>query len=277
VTLDHVLEAAQHYAAQGLSVFPCVFGTKEPAVRRGFYAASANPEVIRRWFGGSLRYNLAIRTGLASSAWVLDIDDRHGGFASVDGLEQRYGRLPLTRRCRTANGVHLWWRATLPVQCSESRVGPGLDAKGDGGYVMAPPSVHPDGPIYTWANDEPLAIAPGWLLKLTRKPPPPRFTLPPRTHNGPPGAYGAAALEREIQELAAAPRGCRNHALNRASFSLHQLVAGGELDGADVERELLAAAEANGLMADPDDGPCKVVATIRSGARAGLQHPRGRP
>jgi len=71
--------------------------------------------------------------------------------------------------------------------------------------------------------------------------------------------------------------GSRNHALNKASFCLHQLVAGGELDGPDVERELLAAAYANGLMADPGDGPRKVMATIRSGARAGLQHPRRRP
>jgi hypothetical protein len=58
---------------------------------------------------------------------------------------------------------------------------------------------------------------------------------------------------------------------------LHRLVAGGELDGADVERALLAAADANGLMADLDDGPRKVIATIRSGARAGLRHPRRRP
>jgi hypothetical protein len=179
MTRERFLEVALDYAAQGLSVFPCVFGTKEPAVRRGFYSASTNPEVIRRWFGGTLQYNIAIRTGLASGAWVLDIDDRHGGFASVDELEQRYGKLPLTRRCRTANGVHLWWRNTCPIQCSADRVGPGLDVKSENGYVMVPPSVHPDVPIYTWANDEPLAIAPEWLVRLTRKPPPTRFVLPP--------------------------------------------------------------------------------------------------
>jgi hypothetical protein len=234
--------------------------------------------VIRRWFGGTVRYNIAIRTGLASGAWVLDVDHRHGGFASLDALEQQHGRLPPTRRCKTANGVHLWWRATGgPIQCSESRVGEGLDVKADGGYVMAPPSVHPDGPIYAWDNDESLATAPDWLIKLTRKPAPAPFKLPPRTHNGPPGAYGAAALQREIEALANTPKRQRNIALNKASFCLHQLVAGGELDGADVERELLAAADANGLMADPDDGPRKVLATIRSGMRAGLQHRRSRP
>jgi hypothetical protein len=130
--------------------------------------------------------------------------------------------------------------------------------------------------FYRWLSIGGLATAPGWLVELTRKPAPAPIKLPPRTHNGPPGAYGAAALEREIDELAAAPRGCRNHALNKASFCLHQLVAGGELDGADVERELLAAAATNGLLADPQDGPASVLRTIRSGARAGLQNPRSR-
>jgi Bifunctional DNA primase/polymerase, N-terminal len=86
--------------------------------------------------------------------------------------------------------------------CSESRVADGVDVKSDGGYAMVPPSVHPDGPTYTWANDEPIATAPDWLLALTRKQPPEPITLPPRTHI-PHGAYGAAALKREIEELAA--------------------------------------------------------------------------
>jgi Bifunctional DNA primase/polymerase, N-terminal len=275
-----ILDDALDYAARGFAVFPCKFRTKEPAGRiapHGCNSATTNPETIRRWFGGTVRYNLAIRTGWASGVWVLDVDDRHGGFATLRQLEERYGPLPSTRCCKTANGVHLWWRATGPIGCSDDRVGRGLGVKGDGGGIMAPPSVHPDGPIYTWDNDEPLAGAPDWLIKLTRKPPPAPIVLPPRNHNGPPGAYGAAALQREIDALAMTAPGSRNHALNRASFSLHQLVAGGELDHGEVERRLLMAAEANGLMTDPNDGPRKVLATIRSGARAGLQHPRGRP
>jgi hypothetical protein len=121
-----------------------------------------------------------------------------------------------------------------------------------------------------------VATAPDWLIKLTRRPPPPAYVLPPRAHHGPPGAYGAAALQRECETLASMlPNTGRNNALNTASFCLHQLVAGGELDGADVERELLAAAGANGLIAD--DGLRQVLATIASGRRAGLQHPRSKP
>jgi hypothetical protein len=269
--------AALSYAASGLAVFPCLYRAKEPAVPRGFYSATTNPATIKRWFGGTVDFNIAIRTGLASEAWVLDVDDRHGGFASLGELEHPHGPLPLTRQARTANGIHLYWKAIRPISNSNGRVGPGLDVKGDGGYVVAPPSVHPDGPIYIWDNDAPLAVPPDWLIRLTSKPPPPAYVLPPRTHNGPPGAYGAAALQKEIELLAHTPKRQRNHALNKASFNLHQLVAGGELDGADVERELLAAADANGLMADLDDGPHKVRATIDSGRRAGLRHPRRRP
>jgi hypothetical protein len=89
-------------------------------------------------------------------------------------------------------------------------------------------------------------------------------------------AYARAALDYEIAELANTIKGGRNAALNRASFSLHQLVAGGELDAAEVRHRLIDACTTNGLMSDPKDGPRAVAATIRSGARAGLQHPRNR-
>ena len=122
-------------------------------------------------------------------------------------------------------------------------------------------------------NDKSLAVAPDWLIHLTRKPPPGPITskiaLP--TPLGCADAYGKAALEREIAALANTLKGGRNAALNRASFALHQLVAGGELDGAEVCNRLIEAATANGLMAE--DGPRSVQKTIASGARAGLRAP----
>ena len=84
-----------------------------------------------------------------------------------------------------------------------------------------------------------------------------------------------AALDREIEALANTAPGGRNHALNRASFSLHQLVAGAELDAGVVRHRLIDASTANRLVAD--DGLPSVLATIKSGMCAGLQHPRTRP
>jgi hypothetical protein len=97
-----------------------------------------------------------------------------------------------------------------------------------------------------------------------------------RPPSGPPRAYGKAALDREIDALAQVQKGSRNAALNEASFRLYQLVAGGELDDGEVKERLLAAAQANGLMTDPEDGPCAVLRTIASGAKAGLRFPRSR-
>jgi hypothetical protein len=269
-----VSDAALGLAAEGYSVFPCRHRTKEPAIRRGFYSATTNPATIRRWFGGTQEYNVAVRTGMASGVWILDIDE--GGAASLRRLEDEHGELPPTRTSLTTKGMHLWWRTDSPIPCSASRIAPGIDVRGDGGYAMAPPSIHPSGKRYEWLSIEPPAVAPDWLVALTRKPPPPPIDIPCKTFMGSPGAYGAAALDREIEALASTSPGSRNNALNLVSFRLHQLVAGGELDAGDVEQGLIAASHANGLMTDPKDGPRKVLATIRSGARAGLLHPRSR-
>jgi hypothetical protein len=127
-------------------------------------------------------------------------------------------------------------------------------------------------------NDRPVVIALEWLIHLTRKPPPGPITSKIRLPSRPgcTNAYGQAALDYEIAELSNTIKGGRNAALNRASFSLHQLVAGGELDAIEVHARLIEAATANGLMSDPQDGPLSVARTIESGARAGLLHPRNR-
>jgi hypothetical protein len=178
-------------------------------------------------------------------------------------------------------GYHLWFEYTQAIQCSAGRVAPGIDVRGDGGYVVVPPSVHENGSVYHFIDPEcALTVAPEWLVALTRRKP--TWTISERavaSINVPGGAfslgaYGRAALDAEIVALAATMPGMRNHALNRAAFVLFQLVAGGELDGGAVEQRLVAACQTNGLVRD--DGARSVLATIRSGARAGLQYPRSR-
>jgi hypothetical protein len=258
------------YAGKGWQVFPLKPCQKLPATRRGLHDATGNAATLRRYFTGAHPYNIGIRTGVPSGVFVLDVDgDR--GLDSLAGLVERHGLLPPTLTSATSKGRHYWFRALDAIPCSASRIAPGIDIRGDGGYVVAPPSVHPDGAIYRWVNDQPAVDAPEWLIKLASHRP--AIDLPP----APPVAssgdkYCRAALELELRSVAEAVPGTRNHALNRASYSLHQFVAAGKLDAGEVVDRLLHAAHACGLL--QDDGERQVMATIRSGARAGLQNPR---
>jgi hypothetical protein len=229
------IEGALNLTAEGYNVFPCAPRSKDPLKgSHGFEDATTNPATIRRRFGCAQNYNLAVRTGMASRIWVLDIDPRHGGDKSLAELERAHGALPPTRTVKTGDGWHLWWRTDCPVPSSHPKrpIAPGIDAKGDPGYVLVPPSIHPSGRTYEWLSSDPPATAPNWLVRLTRKPPPPPIEVPYRKFTGSPGAYGAAALDREIEELSNVAHGGRNNALNLACFRLYQLVAGGELDDA---------------------------------------------
>jgi Bifunctional DNA primase/polymerase, N-terminal len=275
-----LLAAALDYAARGLAVFPCVPRGKTPAIARGFHAASTNPATIRRYWTDPDR-NIGIPTGASSRLWIFDVDGAEGE-ASLRALEAQHGAIPRTRTSITSRGRHAWFAYPGPIPSSAGKIGPGLDVRADGGYAIAPPSVHDSGHVYRWADDPwqaALAIAPDWLVAAARARPEcpilerAAATIRPRHGNG--GAYGRAALRDEITMLAATARGSRNHALNRAAFRLFQLVAGGELAEAEVVEGLWQACLANGLA--KDDGWASVRATVRSARGAGLRHPRRAP
>jgi hypothetical protein len=261
-----------------VKVFPIIYGSKLPEPgSRGCKDASSNEAEIRRWFGGNFKRNIAVRTGKISGVWVFDVDR----IESLREFEAFFDKLPLTRQSTTGHGIHFWWRSPpIPVPNSVGRIWPRIDTRGENGYVLVPPSRHPDGQTYRWVNpDVPIAEAPSWLLARLRKPPPP--DIPPRPNGSPAGsagrvkAYAVVALNAECRILSAmAPNTGRNNQLNISAFSLGQLIGGGELERALVEHRLLEASMANGLAAD--DGMQSVLATIRSGIGAGLKLPRTR-
>jgi hypothetical protein len=274
-----LLDAALSYAAKPVLVFPCLPRHKEPAIVRGFHAATTNPETIRRYWRQPDR-NIGIATGAVSRAWVLDVDGDDGE-DSLAVLQVQHGMLPPTWESTTGNGRHLWFKYIAPIPSSTGRIGPGLDVRADGGYVVAPPSIHPSGRVYAWISppDGEPAEAPAWIVTLARKRPAPSISERAtanirRPNNGKHNSYGAAALEREIAALVDVGPGRRNAALNCAAFRLHQLVAGGELDHHDVVDRLVEACHLNGLIRD--DGLRSVMATINSGASAGMRYPRSR-
>ena len=161
-----MIRAALALAQRGLAVFPCRPQDKRPATANGLKDATTDLDIIRQWWRQEPQFNLAIATGAVSGIFVVDID---GLDAEVElrRLEAEHGEIPSTIEAITARGRHVYFRSPeIPVRNSVSKIAPGIDVRGDGGYVLAPPSIHPTGRRYEWSVDcaSSLAAGPAWLL-----------------------------------------------------------------------------------------------------------------
>lgn len=178
------LGAVLRYAQHGWRVFSChsvLEGTrtcggsrskckpgKHPRTAHGAKDASTDKGKIEAWATQWPRCNWAVATGPDSGVFVLDVDGEKG-MASLAALETKYESLPATRTSTTGRGEHRWFRypATSTVRNSTGRLGPGLDIRGNGGYVLVPPSIHANGTPYEWRDAKaPTANAPDWLMEL---------------------------------------------------------------------------------------------------------------
>lgn len=202
-----VLGPAQRYLSLGFAVLPlhaprrngerrvCSCGKgdcRQPAkhplgtlVPRGLLDASQDPARVERWFA-STTYNIGIVTGGISGIVALDIDPRHDGHETLHQLEARHGNLPPTWRFLTGGGgEHILFRHPGgKIANSAGSLGRGIDVRGDGGYIVAPPSIHISGRPYAISvdhhpDDVVLADLPDWLEEVlsNRKHRPARGTL----------------------------------------------------------------------------------------------------
>jgi hypothetical protein len=297
MTTDQRLrDAALAYAARGFRVLPlhhpvqarsrkqpgsvgCSCGDpdcgpvgKHPRTRNGLHDATTDPTQLARWWQRWPRANIGLVTG--ELADVLDVDGPAGRVELRRWATQPEPRLegPLVR---TGSG----WHHYLAASGAGNRTGllEGVDWRGRGGYVIAPPSLHANGSRYRWLR--PLTCdLPDLPRPLRHLLVPPRQQRPeavPRFREEAAGhPYGQAALQRELAVVAQAPRGRRNHTLYQAGIRLYSLVAGGVLDHAEVQAGLLAAADAALLL--PEE-PRQTRRTLDSAERTGLAHPRGIP
>lgn len=145
-----------------------VDGGKKPRITEWQKRATTNEASLREWWRKWPDANICIVTGAASGFIVLDIDPKHGGDASLTELLEEYGELPPTLRAATGGGGQhlLFEHPGVAIRNSISFLGEGLDIRGDGGYIVAPPSLHESGRIYEWLNVTKPAPLPEWLLKL---------------------------------------------------------------------------------------------------------------
>jgi hypothetical protein len=274
MTTRERVKAALEYASRDWPVLPCEPRGKRPLgrfVAHGLKEATTDPATIEKWWRAEPEANIGLRTGVVFDALDVDGDEGMAALAieipfdapTVDGPTVTTGK-----------GAHVY----VAVTGLGNRAGflPGVDWRGKGGYIVASPSVHPSGAVYTWKCGEddpvfganaPIRPAPAWLLDLLKCRP--ATALLPNGQMTHTSAYGCRALETECGRLALAPEGQRNHTLNAAAFALGQLVASGALSADEVIVSLVEVARRIGLR------DTEIERTVESGLNAGLRSPRG--
>lgn len=161
---SNVLNHALEYARKGWAVFPvhgikggictcqkghdCTSPGKHPRTKSGVKEASTDEATIRNWFAEKPYLNIGIATGAISGLVVVDVDAKNGGLESLEKLD--LGTALTTKT--GGGGVHLYyeWPATETIGNSVGTLAPGIDIRGAGGYVVAPPSLHISGKSYVW-------------------------------------------------------------------------------------------------------------------------------
>ena len=296
-----MLDAALDLAARGFAVFPqhrvtddggctcragatCPSPGKHPLASGWRESATTDPQAIRSAWAEHPQANIGILTGSSSGLVVVDLDgsaaeDWYGHMLAKHGALCD-GPLPDGATVRTGRGWHLYLALppglTIPT-LPPGRLGPGVEVRGEGGAVTAPPSRHAVGRRYVWRDplpDGPLPQPRRWFVDLIEqasgRPRRSAASAPaPRLAPGAGGTpYGLAALDGELAELAQAEKGARNIALNTAAFRVGSLAAAGHLDLEHAVPRLTEVALGLGLTER------EVRSTLASGLKAGLASPR---
>jgi hypothetical protein len=273
-----MLDAAVAAARRGWAVFPCRVGGKRPAVDRWEQRACADPgRVARHWPGP--RHNVGIAC-LPSGLVVLDLDNAsHGGtlppdWRGVPGVTDGADVLavladraaqpwPATYTVRTASGgLHLYFHAAAgrEIRNSAGNIGPMIDVRGAGGFVVGAGSMVRGKPYEVVDGSNPAPLPP-WVADLATPPSPaPGGAMPPIT-----GATVHGRLRGLVERVLSSQPGDRNGPLFWAACRAGEMVAAGEVDQATAERVLVAAALQAGLRG----GETEARRTIASGLRRG--------
>lgn len=271
--MDFLLAAAE-YVPLGFKVIPLVPRTKLPLVRAWQRQGSDELSAITEWAHKWPSANIGVVTGHPSDVVVIDLDVKDGrnGMDTMARLAGAGKTLPPSPIALTpTGGRHLYFRMAAGLKnlvgmtAGGRGLGPGVDVRATGGFVVAPPSKLQNG-SYRWlvppmAPDFPRL--PDWAIQML-KPPAAKASNQAFVAKD---AQGQAerSLEGMARRLAAAAAGGRNNLLNWAAFTAGELVRDGKLAAPAVEARLVQAGLAAGLALP------EVKATIASGLRAAMQ------
>jgi hypothetical protein len=220
-----VLPAALAYAKRGWTVFPVPRGTKKSHKSAKYsdgrnWGATRDPNQIRIDFARWPNANIGLPSGAESGFFVIEGDtiEGHGidGIASLRALEAEHGKLPDTYTVESPSGSpHYYFKHPgkgIKIKCSTSELAAGVDCKGDGGMVLAPPSVKPGVGAYTVIRNVELADPPAWLLERViekeRPSPEPRASEGNGTANDTEIMAALAVIDPDINRSAWFAIGC---------------------------------------------------------------------
>ena len=152
ILTGNVLEDALVYQGMGWKVFP-TSRDKTPLIKDWPNAATDDADQIQTWFTRFTQANIGVATGRRSGLYVVDIDKKSDGPEEWERLLYKHGEVPTTTSRTGGGGFHLFFTAPLfELGNSAGRIAPGIDTRGDGGYVVVPPSVHESGDRYEWTQ-----------------------------------------------------------------------------------------------------------------------------
>jgi hypothetical protein len=258
----------------------CAQPAKHPLgslVPHGIKDATCNRARILAWWTRHPQANIGLATGHTFD--VLDVDGPTGAQA-ICTLAAEHGLQSAGPVVRTGGGGWHFYLAPTGLGNVHPAGLAQVDWRGQGGYVVAPPSRHASGHPYQWMTGRDLAVPPGQVpavllerLQPRQRQRPPGPLQLPAAADGPGDRYARAALAEELARVAAAPVGRRNRQLWESTRNLYNLVAVGALDHREVDHGLLAAAGRCGLLGEE---PRQTHRTLASGRQVGLAHP-GRP
>lgn len=294
--ITDLLSYGQRYVDRGWQVIPVRPGQAAPIESDWPLRGRTTHAAVAATWQAYPDANIGIITGAASRFWVFDVDPKNGGDVALAGLVQAYGRLPETYTVSTPHaGVHYYF--SLPDFEPRNTVGRdrpgmlprGLDVRGRGGQVVAPPSVR-DGRAYAVLLEASIAQAPEWLIDMIR-PPEASASAPSPGVGAPPnlsvaggvagslraGAYTAQAIAGLWHEMAGARPGTRNETAFRVACRLIELAnsawAGLTLQEAfDAYLSATRAANIDGTFLDAEAYACWTSAQRRIG-NAGVDMP----
>jgi bifunctional DNA primase/polymerase-like protein/DnaB helicase-like protein/primase-like protein len=171
--MNDTVDFAVAYSKLGWQSFQCKPRDKTP-LHKWADVATLEENMLLGWWEVNPAANIGIACGKRSGIIVLDVDADHGGYESLTVLQDTYGRLPETPVSRTGSGGEhiIFQHPGIEIRNSAGKLGPGLDIRGDGGYIVAPPSIHPNGQRYEWVvrpSAVPLAPMPEWLIELLQE------------------------------------------------------------------------------------------------------------